>query len=499
VILRDYQIDAVLRAIRTIEEGRLLVASPTGTGKTYMILALKKAWEHEGLTVGVISPRIEILAGFAEKTGKKVTSPKELQKLDFWTPVRYRNALKRGDVKPYQRLIIDEGHHATASTYQILDAIHMGLPVVGFTASAFRGTPRETAKLLEYWGKPYVALSLKDSVAAGWSAFPEIEVVPILDDDEVSIAANGDFQVTGGKGLDEHQGARLGALADLIEDVWKTDGRPMIVSVPSTDILNSLCTELWTRVLPFHRIAQDTTAKERVIAFAAVKAGTHFLVQIVVVSEGIDIPELRVWIDALPTMSPVRWLQTFGRVTRPGDRPRVIVTNRNVERHAYLLEGILPIAKVAEAQQAFGGASRRSGVRHLGLESLGRFKAIEIPLLSGCIAHGYALYSWDRSTGKKEEYFALALPNRPDLLFARRISQEKGGRMSWGKWTRCASPTDFVGYQSTPKSWSLTEKMEAWWVRAARGHGLRAEPPEQARVFQVLPVLSNLKVKIDEN
>ncbi len=481
--LRDYQLQAACDACHAIEKGRTLIQSPTGTGKSYVALALRKVFQREG-TVGLVSPRTEILAGIAEKAG---LTTKEMQTEGFWTPVKLRNALRKG-MAPYDHLIIDEAHHGTAPTYQLLDLVHLGMPVVGLTATAFRGTPRETKKLREYWTTIVTAITMGDAAKQGFWALPTFHIHPLVDDDVVSIRG-GRFVV---KSLNEAC-SRLESLADVIADVWENDGRPTMVSVPSTEILKNLLSELEALQIPAHGVTQKTKRADRDLAFSEVAAGKAVLVQIAIVGEGVDIPTLRVWIDALPTLSPVRWLQALGRVTRPGDEPRVIVCNRNLERHAYLLEGLLPASRFKEAQEAFGGPSQRQGLRHLGLEALGRFKPVPVALANGITTTAYSLYE---NTDKFREYFALVLPTTDKLLYAFRESAEQNGEMKWGRWAACAVPEGFRGYQSTRAARKVSEPMARWWRKEAKRRGLREDVPEKAREFQVLPVLSNLGVTL---
>ena len=118
-------------------------------------------------------------------------------------------------------------------------------------------------------------------------------------------------------------------------------------------------------------VVGGTPGEQRRAAFAATAARRAALVQVSVVSEGVDLPGLRRLVDCRPTLSPVYWLQCLGRIRRPvpsGEPPpEYICTNRNLSRHCYLLEGMLPLAAVREAQGAFETPSRRMGIRVVGL------------------------------------------------------------------------------------------------------------------------------------
>lgn len=488
--LRDYQeagCISVYSRLRETEPPRVMIAFPTGTGKSYVELALQRAL---GDRVAIVSPRCEILAGIAAKGGSEAWTPKALQALDLWTPIRLRNVLRRGKAPEYDAVIFDEGHHAVADSWKELEAVHYGLPLVALTATPYRGTPKGTKALRETWGRPIIGLTLREAVSRGVLAFPSIEVIPLLDDDKVRVTGAGEFEAESAASLLLD---RLDDLAQAIAERRASDPRPTIVSVPSRSSAQDLLCRL---SVPAVAVTEETPAEERREAFDAATKNEKVLVNISVVGEGIDLPKLRIWWDATPTLSPVRWLQALGRITRPGDTPRVFSVCRNVERHAYLLEGLLPSSRVAEAQQAFGGASARLGVRHLGLEALARFKAIPISLGNGCTAHGFALWAWEQE--KKREYFALALPTDEHLLFARRVSvRREDGEMDWGGWEVSEPPYDLSGFSSTPKAWTISEKQANWWKREAAYRGLSSAVPSSSREFQVLPVLRDLGVRIE--
>ena len=202
--------------------------------------------------------------------------------------------------------------------------------------------------------------------------------------------------------------------------------RPTMLTFPTVESAVDAAGRFAAAGLPTALITGDTPAEQRQEAFREVVGRRAALVQVNVVSEGVDLPELRRGIDCRPTLSPVLWLQTFGRIRRPvppGEAPpEYLCTNRNLARHAYLLEGILPTATVAEAQAAFPTAGKRAGIRVVGLEGLGRFRATELPLAGGLTGVMYA-FSTLRTT-RSIEYAVLLHPAR--LAADRRHPPEPG-------------------------------------------------------------------------
>lgn len=209
-------------------------------------------------------------------------------------------------------------------------------------------------------------------------------------------------------------------------------------------------------------------------------------------------------IDARPTMSPVLWMQTFGRLTRPFDcAKRYVACNRNLERFAYLLDGLVPMSKIGEAQEAFGGISERSATASIGLEAVGRFKAIPVPIDGGVTAAMYVLQTLSDDR-KLHEYILLCLPNRAKpVVFQRKNGAAKWvdgvAERTWGKWVMKANiPEDFIGYKTNPQRGELSDKQKAWWSREAKRRGLdpSAAGDLERRQFCILPALFDTKTSL---
>jgi len=221
------------------------------------------------------------------------------------------------------------------------------------------------------------------------------------------------------------------------------------------------------------------------------------IVQISVVSEGVDLP-IRRLIDLAPMMSGRKWMQMLGRIMRPladGEaKSEYITTNRNLSRHAYLLEGCCPPSKVAESLTAFGGTFKRAGARAIGLEVLGRFKPIDIKLIDGNIAQLYCLTTV--GDGRLTEYACIAHPITPQPFWAMRThSLDQDKKKIYGKWVRCQPPAELVGFASiTPKP--PTEKMLAWFKRSAPSIGVSTDAAVNSKNFQILPICLDTGIRL---
>lgn len=505
----DYQTNAAnagLSALRLRQD--LMIVSPTGSGKSLILALLLEGEPELVLTV----PTIEIGASVFDKIHPGVEATREtLRDARIVTVKEYHNRLMAAECPPAKYLAHDECHHATDDTHALVHALCGHCPRVGVTATPFRGTPDETLKLRKTWGEPYTALTLREAVDRKVVSLPNVTVWPLLNDETLKVS-NGEFETRSVEGAID---AILPDLTDRIRgelyDVATARyHRPTMVTCPGVKSAAAVAAALESAGLPTVVVVGATAGRQD--AFADVLARTHALVQVNVVSEGIDLP-LRVSIDLAPTMSPVRFMQgRLGRITRPvpagAPAPAYICTNHNVTRHSYLLAGLIPRAQVKAAQQAWGPdwkPTRRHMARALGLEGFGRFTVSAVPLKDGT---QISLYSLQTPDGLNQ-YAVLLVPDEADPYYFKRTNTRSGetaehrlsdGRViqyelkNYGPWQKIPSIPSAEGYVSV-KPQPITPKMHDWWTRAAEGRGLDPKFVPDARQFTVLPVLLNARIR----
>lgn len=494
MIRRPFQEQAVARAtewLKTATRGsRLMLVGPTGVGKTTVILDTLAA-NPGGICV---TPSLEIIAGMLQKLGVPVPEGDEAlashgQQYGLWTPIRFRNRLAEGSVSHPAYLIDDEAHHSVADSWEDFYTYCGEPPCLGFTATPFCGTPRKTKALRDSWGPPEYMITLREAVDLGYVSLPTCSIVPMLDDDKVKLTSTGEFDVTS---AGELLGSRITELSVLVSKFW--DGgfdKPTMLAVPSTEALSLVVESLRARGISADAVTADTGRSIRDAAFAACVARQSALVQIRVVSEGVDLPIARL-IDVRPMMSPRDWLQQFGRITRPGLESEYICCNRNLLRHSYLLEGLLPTAIVAKGIADFGSPGKRAATRAIGLEAVGRFKAAEVPYADGTVGQIYAVSEVVGST--VTQYTILVHPCVPYPIVARRVNLRQADNTAYGRWQRVDQIPEISGFASVNPS-PLSEKMEAWWKRSAKNFGLNPDAKINRKSFVALPVLADLKTR----
>ncbi len=446
----------------------------------------------------IVTPKVEIIRDMLNKLGVCTADMSEARLLAAgWaerlcTPVRLRNALLAGQMDPPTALCFDELHHHTAETNQQIDWLCGTAPAVGFTATYFRGTPAGTAALRNAWGDPYTMISYPAAVAAGIISMPSCVILPLVDDDSITVTG-GEFQVTT---AGDAVISRLSAIVDWAASQTSNRrfDRPTMFATPNTESCLQLTEALVAAGVNARSVTQASTQSQRYTAFYECLGRESALVQINVVSEGVDLA-IRRLVDLSPDMSPVRWLQKFGRATRPGGESVYVCTNRNLIRHAYLLEGCLPPSTVAEATKAFGGPGSRYAQRVLGLEALGRLRASDLPLADGTLGLCYQMSSVEGIT--VTEYTCLVHPAKAAPLWAKRTRYRatEGTEARYGRWARCNAPEGLEGFASIPAS-PPSPKQQAWWDKAAKRHGLDPTAKVTRKNFAALPVLSDLRTKL---
>lgn len=462
-----------------------LYSGPTGVGKSIIELIVQETLGRDKCFI--ITPREEIIFGMLDK----LNAPPDAEGQDYgiWTPIMLRNRLMSGSVRHPEYIIFDETHHHNANSWQQLDLLTGLAPAVGYTASPYRGTPKSTAVFREHWGDPLPIITYPEAIALGYIAMPQMSILPLVDDDIVDVSSGGEFEITS---LETQTVDRLGDLADHAVQ-WHDGSRwdlPTIFAMPGTKTSELFCNELSKRGLPAAIVSSHHARRDRPLVFQAVEACLLALIHVNVVQEGVDL-KLRRLVDCAPCMSPVKWVQQIGRIMRPWDRqPEYICTNRNVLRHAYILEGIVPNAVISETEKVFG-ESKRAHSRVVGLEAIGRFKPATVQLQSGLKAYVYSLSVLYE--GIVVEYCCIAHPTQ-DPIWACKVNTVKDGMRSYGNWGPCEAPTDLRGFAShAPRE--LSPKQTNWWNRSAKHYGLKVDQEVTKKNFQALPVLADLGVK----
>jgi superfamily II DNA or RNA helicase len=326
--LRPYQTKVLEEIEAAIAAGkkRILVVSPTGSGKTViasenirrrteppvlqsaMMLAHrreiitqthKKLFEH-GVRSGIIQ------AGFNPRPLERVQVA-SIQTL--WTRAINSDAMQ---LPTAHELIVDEAHHLVARTYQKLLEQYPDSIVIGLTATPCRGDGRGLGNFFEVMIEcPQVA----ELIELGFLVKSHV-YAPVLDPNLRGVETRqGDYVVS-----------QLAAKMDrdkLVGDIvehWFRYGERRITVAFAVNVAHSLHIrdEFVRAGVKAEHIDGSTPKDERDATLARLASGEIELVtNCMVLTEGWDMPEVGCCILARPTKQMGLYRQMVGRVLRP--------------------------------------------------------------------------------------------------------------------------------------------------------------------------------------
>jgi DNA repair protein RadD len=337
--LRPYQIDDIERIDRAFERGyrRVLYQAPTGSGKTVLFTAMVHDAIRYGERTVIVGHRDEIVqqvsraldtlgvrhgviaAGYDEHRSRAV------QVASAMTLVR------RLDRLDADWLILDEAHHARASTWkQIIEAASEAR-IFGCTATPRRLDGKGLDDIFEYL---IVGPTVIDLIDDGYLA-PYTLYAPEFEPDLSGVSTRAGDYVTGQLANVMSRPVVIGSAVDEYED--RCDGSPALV----------FCVDIAHSKLVAERFAQrgyraehvdgDTPRLERRRLIRQLERGDiDVLCNCGLVSEGLDVPGVEAVILLRPTQSLALYLQQVGRALRPapGKDGAIILDHAgNVHRH----------------------------------------------------------------------------------------------------------------------------------------------------------------------
>ena len=337
ITLRPYQKTLLRQAQGALADGtsvRLMLQLPTGGGKTIIAGALLAEWLKDGRKAVWLTHRREL----AEQTCRMLTDAGVPAITNVnWTPGEDAPAMTGGVVilmaqtvgrrnsrhsvwnryNTNDLLVIDEAHHAAADGWTRAMRQWPG-PTVGMTATPWRLSEKEGFDDLFddlLCGPQTVDLQALDNPALCRAQVfippPEQRVAG------GAIDHTGDYTDAGIEHANRDRPDILtaGALA-----FWEKHAgdRQTIAYAVSVDHANNLTAVFNEAGIPAAIILGDTNRDERDAAIAGFRDGSiKVLVNVIVATEGFDLPDASCVMIARPTMSLALYLQMVGRGLRP--------------------------------------------------------------------------------------------------------------------------------------------------------------------------------------
>lgn len=369
--LRPYQeacVEAMLADLRA--HGSALAVMATGTGKTPTIATLARRIHEPGVKILAIAQRKELLLQIAGAVGK--FAPGMTVGLDVADTRVSRVAIPdlvvaSVDTLQGQRLasfapdtfalvICDEAHHAVAPKHRkIFDYFHVAKRA-GFTATPDR---LDRASLGRVFARASYAYDIKTAIEDGYLSPVRQEVVHVegLDLSKVR-KVSGQLSEKELEELlcaDETLSGMTGPILDRAGD------RPGLVFAVTVAHARALALRLNEQkpgcALVVHGGLND---RERTEALRAYSEGrVQFLVNVALLTEGVDLPCTQVVAMARPTLSRSLYTQMIGRGTRLfADKPNCLVLDFAGNAGKHRLISVLDVLAPGEEDRVTALAQR---------------------------------------------------------------------------------------------------------------------------------------------
>lgn len=323
--LRRYQVEIIDRVAAEIAAGRrrVLLVAPTGSGKTVIGAAIIAEAAEAGRKILVIAHRREIVAQTAAKlyaagvdagiiqAGHPSRPGQAVQIASIQT--LHARAIRGSamEMPPADILVIDEAHHARASTYQATIDAYDGIVVIGLTATPCRRDGLGLGNIFEAMVEcPQVAALVEQGFLV-----PSRVFAPSTPDLTGVRTERGDYV--------ESQLAERVNTAQLVGDIgeqWLKRGerRPTVCFATGVKHSAHIRNEMRRLGVMAEHIDGGTPADERDAILRGLASGSvEFVTNCAVLTEGFDCPDIGCLVLARPTKSLGLFRQMIGRALRP--------------------------------------------------------------------------------------------------------------------------------------------------------------------------------------
>jgi superfamily II DNA or RNA helicase len=417
MMLRPYQAQKVEEVFSLWSSGkaRLLLIAPTGSGKTVIFGEVAKRAAAGGQKVLVVCHREELV----RQTFSRLQSGAGLPVALDWgehtangEPILVSSVLTAAKrCRPADVLIVDEAHHAPAKSF--LDLITRYPRVLGCTATPFRGDRQ--ALIPEIFettvGEP---IKIEDLQEHGFLVDVRAKRLEVQVDLSHVRIRGGDFaEEEAAEALELGLQAVVKAALPIIRE--RNRCVAFVPLVRTSELLCGLFQDEGISAVHVDGKMSDQAARIQAFRDGAYKVLTNALL----LTEGVDIPEIDTILLLRPTKSPVLLAQMLGRGLRPASGKKDLL----VLDPAWIVEEESPLDVTGLIEAGEVGAHGR--------------------LVREGLARGLTLREAKKEADKKisEREISLLLSlqmaakrNQLDILDWLGVQKEK-----WSKWTKPAS------------------------------------------------------------
>ncbi len=342
--LRDYQIEAVRRAMEVKPGQPTLFVAPTAAGKGVIAAEVARLYFEQGAHVLFVAARGTIVrqtcdqfikAGIPrESVGEfmamnaNVEGGRHRIRPNALVQVAGVMTLRTRGIPTVKLIIIDEAHHASAAVYRAILKANPDAVVIGFTATPYR---MNGAGLDTCFDHLYVVAHVSALISSRYIVRPEIWGA-VKDVDEIRRAklkgiaiSKGDYEpVALGKAMNDP------VLMGHIVDEWhrlNPNRLPTVVFAASVAHSKAIALRFQAAgVNAAHIDAKTSPPVRNALLTQLDNRGLEVVCNYDVLGEGWDQPSVKCLVLARPTKSETVYIQRAGRVLRPyKQQPAIII------------------------------------------------------------------------------------------------------------------------------------------------------------------------------
>jgi len=363
VVLRDYQVEAVMTWFKHNRKG--IIELPTGTGKTYIAMKVMEYYYSHGKNILVVVPTEVLMNQWREKIIKHTNIPRYDIGLLYAKEKRFKRvtiaiintAVKYIDVikEKYDLIILDEVHHYFAPRWSvIIDALYETKDILGLSATVERVDKRHLgSKLKVIYSKSYSYMEkngyvapIKVEILRAPLSLEERMVYNKLEDKIRKVSL--DLERCKEWGLERNVEVLEQQLMILVnkrkqlcsEALYKL---PLVLQI----IRKELSREPDSRIIVFTESIRTVVRMKQYLESHGIKCGVvhskvknrklvldmwkrgafKVLLTVRVLDEGVDVPEANVGIIVSNSLTRRQLVQRIGRTVRPreGKEARIYI------------------------------------------------------------------------------------------------------------------------------------------------------------------------------
>jgi superfamily II DNA or RNA helicase len=321
---RDYQQNSVDELHGLVKKGfrRILMVSPTGSGKTHIASMIIKRALGKGNKVLFLAHRHSLLNGCYEKLISQGVPVGQICLLTggrdhFDAPVcvaSIKTLVRRKLFPDAQIVFIDEAHHVAAPTYIQTMNHYQGKLIIGLTATPVR---LDGKQMSDFFEEMIEAATVPDLIGKGFLVNPTCYKGVMPDVSSLKKGKSGQFKE---KDL-EHVSDKPTLIGDIYRN-WERICYGVKTAVFAVTVTHAehirevfVANGISAEVISYH-----TPAKIRDYLMNEWQFGDLCVViSVELFIEGVDFPKLQCVIMARHTESLVIWLQAAGRIMRIAD------------------------------------------------------------------------------------------------------------------------------------------------------------------------------------